>query len=110
MQQISASQLSQWLQESATGIRAKPQLLDVREAWEFELCRIPDAKLMPLQSVPARYLELDRELETVVICHHGVRSYQVGMFLERQGFSGIVNLHGGIAAWAQQVDPAMPVY
>lgn len=110
MQQISAPQLSLWLEQSLAGNRAKPQLLDVREPWEFEVCRIPDAKLIPMQSVPARYSELDPTRETVVICHHGVRSYQVGIFLERQGFSGILNLSGGIAAWAQQVDSGMPVY
>ncbi len=110
MQQISAPQLSLWLEESLGGNRSKPQLLDVREPWEFEVCRIPNAKLIPMQSVPARYSELDPTLETVVICHHGVRSYQVGIFLERQGFSGILNLSGGIAAWAQQVDSSMPVY
>jgi rhodanese-related sulfurtransferase len=46
----------------------------------------------------------------VVICHHGARSYQVCMFLEQQGFGKLYNLHGGVAAWAQQVDPAMPTY
>lgn len=110
MQQISAPQLDQWLKDSAAGKRSKPQLLDVREPWEFDVCRMPEAKLIPMRSVPARYLELDRELETVVVCHHGVRSYQVALFLEQQGFSQILNLSGGIAAWAQQVDPGMPVY
>jgi rhodanese-related sulfurtransferase len=110
MQQISAIQLSQWLQEGAAGTRTKPQLLDVREPWEFEVCHIPDAKLMPMQSVPARYQELNGDLATVVICHHGARSYQVGIFLERQGFSEILNLTGGVAAWAQHVDPGMPTY
>lgn len=110
MQQISAPLLGQWLDECVAGTRSKPQLLDVREPWEFDVCRIPEAKLMPMRSVPARFMELDRDAETVVICHHGARSYQVAMFLEQQGFSKILNLYGGVAAWAQQVDPTMPTY
>ncbi|MBI3523097.1 MAG: sulfurtransferase [Betaproteobacteria bacterium] len=110
MQQISAPQLNQWLNESLSGTRPKPQLLDVREPWELDVCRIADARSMPMRSVPARYLELDRDSEIVVICHHGVRSYQVAMFLEQQGFTKVLNLHGGVAAWAQQVDTAMPTY
>ncbi len=65
---------------------------------------------MPMRSVPARYQELNSNLATVVICHHGARSFQVGLFLERQGFSEILNLSGGVAAWSQHVDPAMPTY
>jgi rhodanese-related sulfurtransferase len=110
MQQISAPQLRLWLEEGVAGTRIKPQLLDVREPWEFDVCRIPDTKLMPMRSVPARFMELDRDAETVVICHHGARSYQVAMFLEQQGFSKISNLYGGVAAWAQQVDSTMPTY
>ena len=56
MQQISASQLNEWLKDSTAGARAKPQLLDVREPWELDVCRIADAKSMPMRSVPARYL------------------------------------------------------
>ena len=60
--------------------------------------------------VPARMQELDPELPTVVICHHGMRSMQVAMYLQQQGFSKLYNLGGGVAAWAAQVDPAMPTY
>jgi rhodanese-related sulfurtransferase len=107
MQQISAPQLHEWLTDP---LRAKPQLLDVREPWEFDVCRIAGARPMPMRSVPARYLELNKEMETVVICHHGARSYQVAMFLEQNGFSNVINLYGGVAAWAQQVDRGMPTY
>jgi rhodanese-related sulfurtransferase len=65
---------------------------------------------MPMGSVPARYGELDPDAEVVVICHHGARSFQVAMFLEQQGFSRVFNLYGGVEAWSQQVDPAMPRY
>ena len=107
MQQLSAPQLKAWLDDPE---RAKPVLVDVRQPWEFDVCRIDGSKPVPMSAIPARFMELDRNAETVVICHHGARSYQVCMFLEHQGFTNIYNLYGGVAAWAQQVDPAMPTY
>lgn len=107
MQQISASQLDEWLKDE---MRDKPFLLDVREPWEFEICHIRGSSLMPMSSVPERIRELDRSAETVVICHHGVRSYEVAMFLEQQGFAKVINLRGGVEAWAQQADLIMPTY
>lgn len=107
MQQLSAPQLKAWLDDPE---RAKPVLVDVRQPWEFDVCRIEGAKPLPMSAIAARFMELDRNAETVVICHHGARSYQVCMFLEHQGFTNIYNLYGGVAAWAQQVDPAMPTY
>lgn len=89
---------------------AAPLLLDVREPWEFAICHIAGSTMMPMASVPARAEELDPEAEIVVVCHHGMRSAQVCMFLERQGFSNVFNLVGGVAAWAAEVDPAMPQY
>jgi rhodanese-related sulfurtransferase len=87
-----------------------PVLLDVREPWEFALCRIEGSRNVPMATIPAREQELDPESEIVVICHHGVRSAQVCMFLERQGFENVFNLAGGVAAWADEVDPAMARY
>jgi rhodanese-related sulfurtransferase len=110
MKQITALQLKEWLDEAKAGHRAAPQLLDVREPWEFDVARIPGAKLMPMRTIPARYLELQRDAETVVICHHGARSYQVGLFLEHQGFDNVINLYGGMAAWSRDADPATPTY
>jgi rhodanese-related sulfurtransferase len=107
MQQLAVTQLKDWLDDPK---RPQPVLIDVREPWEFDVCRIPGAKPMPMRSVPARFLELDRDAETVIVCHHGARSYQVAMFLEHQGFTNIYNLYGGLAAWAREVDPAMPTY
>jgi rhodanese-related sulfurtransferase len=53
---------------------------------------------------------LKRDEDIVMVCHHGARSFQAGMFLEQMGFSSITNLQGGVAAWARDVDPAMPTY
>jgi rhodanese-related sulfurtransferase len=107
MQQISPTQLKQWLDDEQ---RARPLLLDVREPWEFATCHIPGSISMPMRSVAARHAELDRDTPVVVICHHGARSFQSGLFLEQAGFGCVINLQGGIAAWAQAVDPAMPRY
>lgn len=107
MRQLTAPQLHDWLIDPA---RQKPVLLDVREPWELDICRLAGTTAMPMRAVPARYLELDRDADMVVVCHHGARSYQVAMFLEQQGFTNVYNLYGGVAAWAQQVDPTLPTY
>ena len=107
MRQISPAQLAQRLNDAQ---QPAPLLLDVREPWELEICLIEGSVAMPMGSVPARFPELDRDRETVVICHHGGRSAQVCMFLDRQGFSSVVNLAGGVAGWAAQVDPRMAQY
>lgn len=107
MKQLTAIQLKARLDDAS---RQPPLLLDVREPWEFDVCRVPGARLMPMRSIPTSYLELQPDAETVVICHHGARSYQVAMFLEQQGFSNVINLYGGMAAWSRDVDPSTAAY
>lgn len=107
MQHMTAAELAHLLQDAS---QPQPLLLDVREPWEFETCRIAGAQLIPMNAIPARYPELNRELPIVCICHHGGRSMQVAHFLERNGFSQVINLTGGVHAWAQQVDASMPTY
>ena len=85
-------------------------LVDVREPWELNICSMPDAISVPMRAIPARYLELPKDQEIVVMCHHGVRSQQVANYLERQGFTRLNNLVGGINAWAHEIDPKMPTY
>jgi rhodanese-related sulfurtransferase len=87
-----------------------PVLLDVREPWEFAICRIEGSLSVPMSQIPAAVSRLDPNRETVVICHHGIRSYQVAHYLEQQGFTRLINLDGGVAAWARDQDPAMQVY
>ncbi len=107
MTQITPQLLQQWLADKA---RKPPVLLDVREPWEYQTCRIDGSMHAPMNTIPARVQDLDRDSDTVVICHHGVRSFHVGLFLERNGFSKLYNLKGGVNAWADQVEPAMPRY
>lgn len=90
-----------------------PLLLDVREPWELEIALIDGSHSVPMNAIPSSLgqgvLE-SREREIVVICHHGVRSQQVGRYLEHSGYSQVINLAGGVDAWATQVDPSMATY
>ncbi len=106
MHHFSPEQLHQQLLKSGNhGL-----LLDVREAWEYGVCHIPDSINIPMSQIAAQYSDLDPQQETVVICHHGIRSRAVASFLEQAGFKNVINLSGGVAAWAQTVDPSMPTY
>ncbi len=86
------------------------KLLDVRETWEYGICQIPGSVNVPMSQILNRLGELDQHAATVVICHHGARSYQVASYLENNGFSDISNLDGGISAWAERIDTTMAKY
>jgi sulfur-carrier protein adenylyltransferase/sulfurtransferase len=85
-------------------------VLDVREPYEWQVCRIPGATLIPLGQLPSRTEELGAAQDIVVYCHSGVRSRRAVELLRAEGFPGVRNLRGGILAWADQVDPSMPRY
>ena len=112
MQQLQPEELAAWLAESGMtdAVRPQPVLVDVREPWEYQLCRIEESLHIPMNTIPARFSELDSETPIVLICHHGTRSFQVGMFLEQQGFKHLYNLQGGVNAWARSVEPGMALY
>ena len=107
MQHLTAPELASRIADAS---RPPPLLLDVREPWEYEKCSIADSLPIAMNTVPARMQELDPEAEIVCICHHGARSMQVAAFLERQGFSNVTNLTGGIHAWAHELDGSIPCY
>lgn len=104
---LSAPELKAWLDDSS---RPKPILLDVREAWELDKCRLDGVQHIPMRDIPARQQEIDAEQPVVCICHHGARSMQVALFLDKQQPGEIYNLTGGVDAWTRQVDPAFPAY
>jgi len=87
-----------------------PLLLDVREQWEYDYCHIENSVLVPMGEIFQKLNKLDSKQETVIICHHGIRSRQIARFLETQNFINIINLTGGVEAWADTVDPSMPRY
>lgn len=85
-------------------------VLDVRDAWETALARLDHAVHIPMEEIELRTEELDPTAETVVYCHHGVRSVAVAEYLARLGFDKVWNLEGGIDQWARKVDPRMQRY
>jgi adenylyltransferase/sulfurtransferase len=84
-------------------------ILDVREPYEYRIAQI-GGTLIPLNDVPNRLAEIDREREIIVHCRSGVRSQRVAEFLKQQGYPRVVNLAGGILAWADEIDPKMQKY
>lgn len=85
-------------------------LLDVRETGEFAFCNIPGSTLIPLGELPGKAGTLPPDRDIVVICHHGNRSNRAAAFLQQARGLRVLNLAGGVDAWAQQVDPAMKRY
>ncbi len=99
--------------EELRDLRARGEellLLDVRQPWEHELSRLPEDRLIPLNELPARLEEIDESQFIVCYCHHGIRSLTAAAFLERNGVARVASLAGGIDAWSQLIDPAVPRY
>jgi len=86
------------------GADAPPLLIDVREAWEFELARIPGSSLIPLHELPARIPGIDSRRPIVTICHHGLRSRTAQQLLQAAGFHDVRNLAGGIDRWSEEIE------
>lgn len=110
MLEFSALQLQAHLESCQSEGREPPLLLDVRQPWEFDVCKIENSTLIPMATIPSHLESLDFDRETVVICHHGIRSRRVGRYLETMGFQNIINLSGGVDQWAKTVDQQMATY
>ncbi len=106
MRELTPRQVQEFLQQADT----KPLLLDVRESWEYDICHIEGSTLLPMSQISEKLETLDKTQEIILICHHGMRSRQVGVYLSGNGFDKLINLQGGIEAWAQEVEPTMPHY
>ena len=104
MRRLTAPQLASYLEE------ARPLLLDVREPWEFEICHLDGSINLPMGQLPGNLDRLQDAGDIVVICHHGIRSLQAAFYLQSHCEGELINLDGGVDAWAREVDPAMPVY
>ena len=87
-----------------------PVVVDVREDWELQLASIPGVVHVPMNQIPARLGEFQRDMEVIVMCHAGGRSLRVAHFLVNQGFTNVANLAGGISAWTEAVDATVPRY
>ena len=89
----------------------RPILLDVREPAEFAAARVADGLLMPMGEVPSRaHQELDPEQPIFVLCHHGVRSMNVTVWLRGQGYDRAQSIAGGIDRWSSEIDRTIPRY
>jgi rhodanese-related sulfurtransferase len=107
---VSIAEISPQELQSQLASGADVVILDVREPWELALCAVPGAIAIPMNEVPQRLAELDRNRPIAVMCHHGARSLRVAHFLAQQGFPAVSNLSGGIDAWREQIDPSMRPY
>ena len=85
-------------------------LLDVRDDWETKLARLENAIHIPTEEIELRAGELDPNEDTIVYCHHGVRSAAVASYLRQLGFAKVANLSGGLDEWARTVDRGMRRY
>jgi rhodanese-related sulfurtransferase len=85
-------------------------LVDVREPWEHDLCRIPGAKLIPLGTLPANLNALLDADNVICYCHHGMRSLDAAVWLRQQGVESAKSMAGGIERWSVEIDPHVPRY
>ena len=85
-------------------------LVDVREQWEFDICKIKDAILMPIGEIDISYVNLNKDSKIALYCHSGIRSMHVADFLLSKDFDSVANLQGGIDAWAQEIDTTVERY
>jgi adenylyltransferase/sulfurtransferase len=85
-------------------------LVDVREPFEHEICRIPGAQLIPMGEFAERYRELPKDREVILHCKSGFRSARAAHFLKGRGFQDVHNLEGGILAWIDRIDPSLSRY
>lgn len=95
---------------AAAGNGERFELLDVRQPHEFEIARIPGARLLPLAELPLHLDELERGCAYVLTCHHGARSIEAYHLMKNAGFTEVSILSGGVDAWAALIDPRMPRY
>jgi len=110
MRNLRPREVAAILAKRPPGSENGPMLLDVREPWELAICRIDGSESIPMRQIPSSASALDRGREIICICHHGIRSYQVARYLVHLGFRDVVNLEGGVDAWARDVDHDMATY
>lgn len=86
------------------------QLLDVRETYEWDICHIKGAINIPMGMIDEAMDKISKDKKTVVMCHHGMRSMNTIQYLKTKGFNKLINLDGGIHAWAVEIDSEMETY
>ena len=84
-------------------------VLDVREPWELKIAKISKSVSIPMQEVPKRLNELNKDINYAVLCHSGIRSYHVANYLDKEGFN-VWNVDGGIDRWSFEIDTNIKRY
>jgi rhodanese-related sulfurtransferase len=105
IKEISVHDLAEWRKSGKTFV-----LLDVRDPDEVATVRLDDSVWIPMREIPQRMGELDPAASIAVMCHHGGRSERVAEFLASRGFTDVVNVAGGIDAYATHIEPALARY
>ena len=93
-------------------IRIKEQnivVIDVRDPWELKIAKISKSVSIPMQEIPKRLNELNKEINYAVLCHSGIRSYHVATYLDKEGFN-VWNVDGGIDRWSFEIDANIKRY
>lgn len=91
-------------------LREGALLLDVREPFEVATCAVAGSRHIPMRQIPETLPTLPCDRPILVLCHHGGRSLRVTQYLRANGFTLVCNVTGGIAAWAEQIDPTLARY
>lgn len=119
---VRPAQLQAWFEQLAAPGDAPaalaPLVLDVREPWELQTASIQalqglenlETLAIPMNSIPARLGELDKQRPIACLCHHGMRSQSVAAFLVQHGFETVANITGGISAWSRELDASVAQY
>ncbi|MES2522836.1 MAG: HesA/MoeB/ThiF family protein [Gemmatimonadota bacterium] len=103
--QLTAPELAARLQSDSA-----PQVIDVREQWEYDIAHLPSSRLIPLSELQTTVSSLEKDGDYVLLCHHGMRSEMAAQWLQGQGFTRVANLAGGIDGWVTNVDTTMARY
>ena len=110
--QVRPAEFETW--RSSGGGALHPVVLDVREPWETQTAAVKPLGFslvsIPMNEIPARLAELGADTPIACLCHHGARSQRVAAFLLQNGFENVVNIAGGIDAWAMEHDASVPRY
>lgn len=105
IQHIDVQTLKQWRDEGKDFT-----LLDVRQDDEVAYANIEGHLHIPMHLIPIRHGEIPDDRPLVIYCHHGMCSYQVGLYLANMGFENVYNVQGGIDAWSREIDHTVPLY
>ena len=104
--EVTVQEMKRALDDPKLGIK----VIDVREPDEYQIAHIGGVPLMPLNTLPQRFTDLDPNQTIYVHCKSGIRSMKAVKFLKEQGFKYAKSVKGGISAWSDEIDHNVPKY